>query len=199
MISFGWQPKLLGNRMKSIVRLIVCLYILFGWGNKAMQYALAQQPPSDPLINLVVKDEPLDSALDTIAMQTGYQFKISPKWEKHPVSATIDHQPLDKSLKRLLRSLNYTILWEADKSVIIKVYGKAAPRSSDGISFAAPPQEIQEEDEPAIEPDDEPLDESDEADQADQAAQPDKAEKKAVLKRPAAGRRPARINPEPME
>ena len=41
------------------------------------------------------------------------------------VSATIDHQPLEQVLKRLLRSLNYTILWEADKVVVIKVYGKA--------------------------------------------------------------------------
>lgn len=180
--------------MKSIVRLIVCLCILFGWGNKAIQSALAQQQPSEPVINIVIKDKPLVSALDTISRQTGYQFKLTRKWEKHPVSATIDHQPLDKGLKRLLKSLNHTILWEADKSVIIKVYGKAAPRSSDGISFAAPPQEIQEEEEPSIEPDDESSDENDETGESDIDAQPGKEEKKASLKRPT-GRRPAGLGP----
>jgi hypothetical protein len=174
--------------MKSIVRLIVCLCILFGCGNKAIQSALAQQQPLEPVINIVAKDEPLLSALNSISRQTGYQFKLSPKWEKHPVSATIDHQPLDKGLKRLLKSLNHTILWEADKSVIIKVYGKAAPRSSGGISFAAPPQEVQEEDEPSIESDDEPLDENDETDETDQKG------KKRLLKR-ATDRRPASPGP----
>jgi hypothetical protein len=34
----------------------------------------------------------------------------------HPVSATIDNLTLEQGLKRLLRSLNHTIIWEADKT-----------------------------------------------------------------------------------
>jgi len=159
-----------------------------------MQPALAQQPSPDPLVSLSVKDEALVSALETIASQTGYQFDLTPKWEKHMVSATIDHQPLEQVLKRLLRSLNYTILWEADKVVVIKVYGKADAPTSSGISFAAPPQEILEEELTPIESDDESLEEEDEDDEAeaDEQEQPDLQDKPGpkgknpAIKKPAA-------------
>jgi len=186
--------------MNSIVRLILYFFALFGLGNMAMQPALAQQPSPDPIVSLSVKDEALVSALETIASQTGYQFDLTPKWEKHMVSATIDHQPLEQVLKRLLRSLNYTILWEADKVVVIKVYGKADASTSSGISFAAPPQEILEEELTPIESDDESLEEEGEeddeaeaeADEADEKEQPDLQDKPGpkgknpAIKKPAA-------------
>jgi type II secretory pathway component GspD/PulD (secretin) len=141
--------------MEPIARLIVCLCMLFVSGNIVIQPAMAQGKPMDPVINLTVKDEPLADVLETIAQETGYQFNLSPQWEDHPVSATINNLPLEQGLKRLLRSLNHTIIWEANKTVTIKVYGKVTPGSSGGISFAAPPQTYQEEDEQSIEPDDE--------------------------------------------
>jgi hypothetical protein len=144
--------------MKSIACLIVCLFMLFGGGNQVFHPAMAQGEPLDPVINLTVKDEPLSDVLETIAQETGYRFNLTPQWEDHPVSATISNLPLEQGLKRLLRSLNHTIIWEADKTVTIKVYGKVTPGSSGGISFAAPPQPYQEEGEPSIEPDNEPPD-----------------------------------------
>lgn len=180
--------------MNSIVRLIICLCALFGLGNIIIQPALAQQPLPDPVVSLSVKDEALVDALKTIALQTGYQFDLTPKWEKHPVSASIDQQPLQHVLKRLLRRLNYTILWEADKMVVIKVYGEADPRQSAGISFASPPQEIQEE-ESSIESDDEAMDEDDEEDseavekdQRELPDFPDKPGRKAPVRKPASAK-----------
>ena len=169
----GWQPTAFGVNMNLIARLIVCLFILFGWGDKAVQFVLAQEQSPDPVISLTVKDEPLIDALDTIAQQTGYEFGLTPQWEDHPVSATINNLPLEQGLKRLLRSLNHTILWEADNMVIIKVYGKVASGVGGGISFSAPPQEYREKEEPFIEPDNEPLDESDETSEGDQESQPE--------------------------
>jgi hypothetical protein len=171
--STGWQPKVFGKCMNAIVRLIVCLFIFLGWGTNANQPVLAQQPPSDPVISLTVKDEPLIDVLDTIAEQTGYEFNLTPQWEDHPVSATINHLPLEQGLKRLLRSLNHTILWEADKVVTIKVYGKATPGSSGSVSFAAPPQDYPQEDEPPSEPENEPLDEDKESMEGDENSRPD--------------------------
>ena len=53
-----------------------------------------------------------------------------------PTSRTL---PLERGLKRILKSLNHTILWGEDNVVNIEVYGKATQSNSGGISFAAPP------------------------------------------------------------
>ena len=162
-----YQPRLATHRArhmnsKSIVRLIVCMLILFGCHTILILPAMAQGEPTDPVINLVVKDEPLSDVLDSIARETGYHFNLTPQWEDYPVSATINNLPLQQGLKRLLRSLNHTILWEADQTVTIKVYGKVVPGNSGGVSFAAPPQSYEEQEEPSVEVDNEPPDENEE-------------------------------------
>ena len=184
--------------MNSIARLIIYFCALFGLGNIIIPPVLAQQPSPDPVVSLSVKDEALVDALKTVSLQTGYQFDLTPKWEKHLVSASIDQQPLEHVLKRLLRRLNYTILWEADKMVIIKVYGEADPRQSTGISFASPPQEIQEEEEPSMESDDEATDEEDDEDgeavEKDQKELPDFPDKPGPRGKKAPIRKPAPAN-----
>lgn len=150
-------------KYKLIACLIVCLGMFYGGGKPILPVAMAQEQPSDPVISLTVKDEPLIDALDTIAGQTGYRFDLTPQWQDHPVSATIADLPLEQGLKRLLRSLNHTILWDDNRTVIIKVYGRIIPGSSRGISFAPPPRP-EPEIPPGI-PEDEPFDEDDEADE----------------------------------
>ncbi len=106
-----------------------------------MVRAMAQEKEADPVISLTVKDEPLADVLDTISEETGYQFHLSPAWQSHPVSATIINLPLEKGLKRLLKSLNHTIIWESDHTIVIKVFGKSEKGSStNAISFSQPPQ-----------------------------------------------------------
>ena len=102
---------------------------------------MALEKEADPVISLTVKDEPLADVLDTISEETGYQFHLSPAWQSHPVSATIINLPLEKGLKRLLKSLNYTIIWESEDTIVIKVFGKSETGSStNAISFSEPPR-----------------------------------------------------------
>jgi hypothetical protein len=90
--------------------------------------------------------------LATLTRDTGYRFTLNRQWKDHPVSATITDLPLEKGLKRILRSLNHSIVWESDKIVTITVFGKAdSSRTDSAISFASPPQAIQEEAEPTDE------------------------------------------------
>lgn len=138
--------------MKTIVRLVFLLIYCFCIGIFAMHPVIAQGKDPNPRISLTVKDQPLGTVLDSIANDTGYQFNLSREWEDHPVSATINDMPLDQGLKRLLRSLNHAIVWEANKTVTIKVYGKAEPGKQGAISFSAPPQTYQEEAQPEPEP-----------------------------------------------
>jgi hypothetical protein len=107
----------------------------------AIQPAAAQNVTGDPLISLTVHNEPLGEVLADITRATGYRFNLNREWQDYPVSATIDNLTLEQGLKRLLRSLNHTIIWEADKRVTIMVFGKVDPlRKNSGISFAAPPR-----------------------------------------------------------
>ncbi len=136
--------------MKPISCLILCFFCFVG--SVAIHPAMAQDATADPLISLTVQNEPLGDVLDTIARDTGYRFNLNGKWKAHPVSATINGLSLEKGLKRLLRSLNHSIVWESDKIVTITVFGKADPGSTGGaISFSSPPQAYQEEIEPAAE------------------------------------------------
>ena len=147
--------------MKTNIFWIFCLFVLFGSGSIATLRALAQEA-AEPLITLSVKDEPLGDALETITRETGYQFNISRKWQDYTVSANIFRLPLEQGLKRLLRSLNHTIIWESDKVITIRVYGKTEPgRGGPSLPYPvspAPHQEDEEMDLP-VEPDIEPTDE----------------------------------------
>lgn len=136
--------------MKPVCYLIVCFFCFTG--SVAIHPAMAQNATNDPLINLTAQNKPLGDVLETISRDTGYRFNLNGKWKAYPVSATINGLPLEKGLKRLLRSLNHSIVWESDKIVTITVFGKADPGSTGGaIPFSSPPQAYQEEIESAAE------------------------------------------------
>ncbi|MCB2145614.1 MAG: hypothetical protein KQI81_04015 [Deltaproteobacteria bacterium] len=161
--------------MKTISCLIFCLLSFFG-SIIAIHPAMAQGKTADPLITLTAQNEPLGNVLETISRDTGYRFNLNRKWKDHPVSATIGHLPLEQGLKRLLRSLNYSIVWESDRVVTIMVFGKAEPSGpGSDISFASPPQTSPEETEPAAEAESPSADEPEPADAGVEAADTDVA------------------------
>ena len=135
---------------------------------------------------------PWVQSLETITRDTGYRFNLNRSWQDHPVSATIGNLPLEKGLKRLLRSLNYTIIWESDKLVTIMVFGKTEPGSSGpAISFQSPPQTYQEEIEPTAEIERAVVDEPEPADAGDAAAD------SAAVEPDDAKREPGEVAPTP--
>ena len=160
--------------MKTVSCLILCLFCFFCSGSVAIHPAMAQDASANPLINLTAKNRPLGDVLETITRDTGYRFNLNHKWKDYPVSATIGNLSLEQGLKRILRSLNHTIIWESDKIVTIMVFGKAGPgRPGSAISFASPPQPYPEETEPSIESEPASADELDLGDTGDEAADTD--------------------------
>jgi len=140
--------------MKSNVRRTIFFWLCLGFIHLPL---FAQEPAGQTLISLSAANQPLAEVLDLITAETGYQFNINRNWEDHPVSATLTAVPLERGLKRLLRSLNYSIVWESDRIVTIMVYGKAEPgRDGGAISFAPPPREIPRDPEPAVEKESQP-------------------------------------------
>jgi hypothetical protein len=191
--------------MKTIPSLVLCLVFLFGPGTGFIPTVMAANSDAEPLINLTVNNQPLGDVLDTITAETGYQFKLNDQWEAQPVSATIVNLPLEQGLKRLLRSLNHTIIWESDRTITIMVYGKSeAGRSGGVISHAAPPQSVPEPpppypDETVVEADDEQTSADETTDANDREIidrneeEPTQASRNA--KRPRIGRPPALAPP----
>jgi hypothetical protein len=146
----------MGLPMKSILFRIVIFFVVAGITDFAIQPVGAQEHSGQPLFSLSVQGEPLGNALMIVTNQTGVQFSLNEEWETHPVSVDFSNLPLDKGLNRLLKSLNYTIVWESESSATIMVYGEAEPEKNDGISFGAPPHpEPPPVEPPEMEPDQE--------------------------------------------
>jgi len=176
--------------MKPISCLIFCLFCFVG--SVAIHPAMAQDASPEPRISLTARNEPLGDVLETITRDTGYRFNLNGKWKDYPVSATIANLPLEKGLKRLLRSLNHSIIWESDEIVTITVFGKADPGGTDtAISFAAPPQTYQEEKEPTTEPEPASVDEPQPAGAGAEAAVAEAAESEVAAEGTGAGNQPA--------
>jgi hypothetical protein len=128
--------------MKTIIPFILWLLIFIG-NDIAVHPVSATDSVADPIIKLSVNNQPLGEVLDAITAETGYEFSINEQWESHPVSATTENLPLEQGLKRLLRNLNHTIIWDSDRIITIMVYGKTDSISHhSGISYAAPPRSI---------------------------------------------------------
>ena len=133
--------------MKSIITLILWL-LLFSGNEIAVTPASATDSVAYPVIKLTVNNQPLGEVLNAITDETGYAFSINEEWESHPVSATIDNLSLEQGLKRLLRNLNHTIIWDSNQIITIMVYGNTDSTSHHSrISHAATPRSI-----PAVPP-----------------------------------------------
>jgi len=128
--------------MKTIIPFILWLLLFIG-SDIAVNPVSATDSVTYPVIKLTVNNQPLGEVLGAITAETGYEFNINEQWESHPVSATIDNLPLEQGLKRLLRYLNHTIIWDSDQIITIMVYGKTDSTSHhSGILHAAPAHSV---------------------------------------------------------
>jgi len=158
--------------MKTLVRLMRRVLLIVGTMSISVFPALAQTSVDGPMINLTVENQPLGDVLGEITRETGYRFNLSKEWHDFPVSAAIDDLPLEQGLNRLLRNLNHTVVWEADQTVSIMVYGKVKPGGNDGsaVSFASPPHPVPPEAEPEPEIEEPPEAESEGGDMEQEEA-----------------------------
>jgi hypothetical protein len=79
-----------------------------------------------PLISLKAKDESFKYIIEKIAKVCGYQFLIAEDLGNIPITIQLNNVSLEGSLRRLLRDLNYTIVWdESLKRISISIYGQS--------------------------------------------------------------------------
>ncbi len=102
-----------------LVALIYCLEL------PAPSPARCGNEIADELITLDITKMPLGEVLDEISAETGYRFQLDEGWDSFPVTASIKNEPLHKGLKRILRNLNTAVIYGADQTINIRIYGQA--------------------------------------------------------------------------
>lgn len=151
--------------MKTVICLIICFFIPLSYGSGSIRQAMAQNTTQDPEINLTIKNKPLGDILETISQDTGYQFNLNDKWKDYQVSASNDNLPLERKLKRLLRSLNHIIIWDSDRIVTIKIFGEVDPQKSRRVASPPVSRRIkQAKTKPVVKPDSVPATQAEPAD-----------------------------------
>lgn len=135
--------------MNTIARILLAALILLAMTAVTLLHLPLNAASQEPIITLTLTNETLGEALDTISRETGVRINLDPRWKHHPVSADLKGMPFEKALKRLLSSLNHTIVWQAQDAITIMVYGESEQAGpGHAVSFAAPPQEVPEDSEP---------------------------------------------------
>jgi hypothetical protein len=125
-------------------------------GISALNAPGGQVTPAEPLVSLDAQNRPLADVLAEVARQTGMTITLNNPWRGHPVNASIQQMPLTKALKRILASLNHTVVYESGREIRIEVYGEAVSRPAPlrpAPSYATPasPPEIEPSAEPTAE------------------------------------------------
>jgi hypothetical protein len=75
-------------------------------------------------VTVQAQDRGLGDVLDEISKTAGYQFIMDKEWEDYSVTANLNNVPIDVALKRLLHSLNSAVIFGADDTIKIMIYGE---------------------------------------------------------------------------
>lgn len=130
-------------------------------------------------ITVQAQDRELGDVLDEISRNTSYRFIMEKEWEDYRVTANLNGVPVDVALKRLLYDFNSAVVYGADNTIKIMIYGEESKTRSSGGSvrpYKPPPppkvipapipapsvqrsEEVEEDADPDAEADEEDLDE----------------------------------------
>lgn len=100
----------------------------------------------DLLISLDVKNEKITRVLEKISKASGYNIILSTEEDDMAVSLQLKDVSLEEMLRRVLRNLNYTAVWDnAGKKILLSVYGakgKSVGRPDSGIQTGTSQERI---------------------------------------------------------
>jgi hypothetical protein len=79
-----------------------------------------------PVISLDVKEKPLDEVLEIVSEVSGYEIILEGAWEDLTVSVKLEKATLEETLRRALRNVNHTAVWdEAEKTISLFVFDES--------------------------------------------------------------------------
>jgi hypothetical protein len=78
-----------------------------------------------PVISLDVKEKPLDKVLEIVSEASGYEIILEGAWEDLTVSVKLEKASLEETLRRALRNVNHTAVWdEEEKRISLFVFAE---------------------------------------------------------------------------
>jgi hypothetical protein len=77
-------------------------------------------------LSLQVVKMPLENVLSDLSQMTGVTFVYDKGWADLPITAQFKNIALEPALKRILSNLNHAIIYNADGSIMIRIYGTIA-------------------------------------------------------------------------
>ena len=84
--------------------------------------------PQRPVFSLNVKDKELSQVLEDVSAASGYTIVFNGD-DDLKISLTLRDSSLEQTLKRVLRDINYTAVWDdTHKKVFISVFGQKKSR-----------------------------------------------------------------------
>lgn len=96
-------------------------------------------------LSLQTTDEPLLDVLDDLSRMTGKKFLCDKAWADLPITVQFKNLALETALKRILANLNHAIIYQADDTILIRIYERveyagdtAAGTGGVGIAAEAP-------------------------------------------------------------
>lgn len=126
------------NKMRYIY-ISICLGLFIMGGTHARSHVSGAETQK-PLFSLDVRKMPLAQVLDEISETSGYDivFRGEGGEENLPISLRLEDVTLDEMLRRVLRDMNHTALWdEAEKTILLSAYSDKSgskKKGSQGVS-----------------------------------------------------------------
>ncbi len=121
------------------IYIFICLGMLIMGGAQARSLVSGAEMEK-PLFSLEVRKMPLVQVLDEISASSGYDIVLRGEAgeENLPISLKLEDVALDEMLRRVLRELNHTALWdEAEKKILLSAYASKSATRKDMNQDAA--------------------------------------------------------------
>ena len=84
-----------------------------------------KKSPQRPVFSIDVKDKALGEVLEDISNATGYSIILNGENDNLSVSLKLRNVGLEETLKRVLKDINYTVVWDDfARKVFLSVYGE---------------------------------------------------------------------------
>jgi hypothetical protein len=99
----------------------------------------ADDDPEQAVFSLDFKDKPLSQVLDQITRLTGTQLMVNKEYAELKVSGSLKDVTVIQGLREIMAEMNHTIIYEADQTISLVIYGKKQASGPGGTRPLSPP------------------------------------------------------------
>jgi hypothetical protein len=118
------MKRIIKNINQFIVGVSLIFWLAIFWWLLLPSAAIGELSVADEIISLEVTERPLGEVLEEISISADCQFSIEESWKDYPITASFDSEPLSRALKLMFRNINNAVIYGADRTVRIIIYGE---------------------------------------------------------------------------